>query len=102
MTKYATDGDLDPKALMRKRYKGCASAVEAKYQLCIDDIRFTFVPGAQQDLAINPRAKYEFNKTRPVVKSVTNDMRQNDPAIKVRAEQDANKQTAELFNGLIK
>jgi hypothetical protein len=96
----------DPMATMRKRYEVAESAVSDKNQACVDDIRFTFVPGEQWDETMKARRGlrpcYEFNKTRPVVKSVTNDMRQNDPAIKVIAAQDGHKHLAELMNGLIK
>jgi hypothetical protein len=96
----------DPMAEMRKRYEVAESAVSDKNQACVDDIRFTFVPGEQWDGTMKARRGmrpcYEFNKTRPVVKSVTNDMRQNDPAIKVIAAQDGHKHLAELMNGLIK
>jgi len=93
---------IDPLAQMRKDYEIDTNACLDKYQECIDDIRFAFVPGEQQKCAMNPRALYEFNKTRPVVKSVTNDMRQNDPSIKVRAMEDGHKHLAEILNGLIK
>jgi hypothetical protein len=93
---------LDPMVQMRKDYDTDLSACADKYELCIGDIKFAFVPGEQQNQAINARALYEFNKTRPVVKSVTNDMRQNDPAIKVRAQEDGKKHLAEILNGLIK
>jgi hypothetical protein len=93
---------LDPLAQMRKDYELDSSFCAAKYGECIKDIRFAFIPGEQQKEAMNPRAQYEFNKTRPVVKSVTNDMRQNDPAIKVRAMEDGHKHLAEMLNGIIK
>ncbi len=93
---------LDDFAQIRKDFSVDTDACQAKYQNCIDDIRFGFVPGAQKDCAMNKRAGYEFNKTRPVVKAVTNDLRQNDPAIKVRAMEDGHKHLAEILNGLIK
>lgn len=98
--------DKDPLALMRKRYESAVAACGDKYDACIEDIEFTFVPGKQWDADMRAKRKnrpmYEFNKTRPVVKSVTNDMRQNSPALKIRAAEDGSKQLAEVMNGLIR
>jgi len=96
----------DPLAQMRKRYEVAVSACSDKYDKCIDDIRFTFVPGEQWDADMKAkragRPMYEFNKTRPVVKSVTNDMRQNSPAVKIRAAEDGHKELADIMQGLIR
>ncbi len=96
---------LDPMALMRKRYEQAVGACGDKYDQCIADIRFAFVPGAQWDEDMKAkrgtRPMYEFNKTRPVVKSVTNDMRQNSPGIKIRATEDGHKELADTMQGLI-
>lgn len=98
--------DTDPMAEMRKRFESAESAVAVKNRDCLDDIEFTFIPGKQWDQRMKQlrgdRPCYEFNKTRPVVKSVTNDMRQNDPSIKVRAAEDGHKELAEIMNGLIR
>ena len=48
------------------------------------------------------RPQYEFNKTRPAVKAVTNAMRQQAPAIKIRATEDSHKDLAEIMQGLIR
>jgi hypothetical protein len=98
--------DKDPLAVMRKRYEIAVSACGDKYDACLADIRFTFVPGEQWDADMKAKRKnrpmYEFNKTRPVVKSVTNDMRQNSPALKIRAAEDGHKELADIMMGLIR
>jgi hypothetical protein len=96
---------LDPMAKMRKRYDAAVAACGDKYDKCVEDIKFAFVPGAQWDVDMKAkrgnRPCYEFNKTRPVVKSVTNDMRQNSPGIKIRAAEDGHKDLADTLQGLI-
>ncbi len=96
----------DPMAIMRKRYKTADSLWADKFQDCSDDVRFTFEPGAQWDADMKvrrgQRPNYEFNKTRPAVKQVTNDMRQNSPAIKIRASEDSHRDLAEIMQGLIR
>jgi hypothetical protein len=97
--------DTDKQAEIRKRFE-LASVCDAKYDDCIDDIEFTFVPGKQWDADMRAkrgqRPMYEFNKTRPVVKSVTNDMRQNSPAVKITAGESGRKDEAETLMGLIR
>lgn len=97
----------DPMAEMRGRYKASDDFYRDAYQKCRDDIRFGFVPGEQWDKVSKKmrgkgRSQWEFNKTRPAVKAVTNDMRQNSPSIKIRAAEDAAKPLADVMQGLIR
>ena len=98
--------DEDAMREMRERYKEASEFWSPLFKLCADDVRFVWVPGNQWDKETSKnrkgRPKYEFDKLRPAIKQVTNDQRQNNPQIKVRAEQDAKKDDAELFNGLIR
>jgi len=91
---------------MRERYEAADSATADKFQLARDDIEFAFCPGKQWDLSSKQqragRPLYEFNKTRPIVKAITNDIRKNSPAIKVAAAYDSNRQLADIMQGLIR
>lgn len=96
----------DPLVDMRKRYEACQSAWGDKFEESKADLRFTFIPGEQWDADMKAkrgkRPMYEFNKTRPVVKSVTNDMRQSSAGIKIRATQDGHQELADIMQGLIR
>jgi len=96
----------DPMAEMRKRYEQADSACADKYAEAQEDIEFGFIPGKQWDKAMSAkrgkRPLYEFNKTRPAVKAVTNDMRQQSPAIKIRAAENSHKDLANIMQGLIR
>jgi hypothetical protein len=104
----AKDGDSDdPMSEMRQRYKAAESACRDQYEQCKDDIRFAFIPGEQWDKAMKKqrgrgRSLYEFNKTRPAVKAVTNDMRQNSPSVKYRAAEDSHRELADILQGLFR
>lgn len=96
----------DPLREVRIRHKEATDACNDAYKLCADDMRFVWVPGNQWNADLSrrraKRPKYEFNKLRPTIKQVTNDQRQNNPSIKVRAAEDSDTDTAEVMNGLIR
>lgn len=96
----------DPMAEIRQQFTDDENACHDAYQDCRDDIRFGFVPGEQWDKLMRKsrrgRSQYEFNKCRPAVKTITNDMRQNSPSIKIRATEDSHKQLADAMQGLIR
>ena len=100
---------VDAKKLLtrvRDRYKLMADADRDNRQKAMDDMKFTFIPGeqwTQQERTLRGnRPCYQFNKIRPTVKRVINEMRRNRPGGKVRAVEDGDKDTAETLEGLIR
>lgn len=73
---------------------------------CVEDMRFTFVAGEQWDSHLTAKRRnkpnYEFNRIRQLVRRVTGQQLKNKPNIKVRAVEDNDKDTADIYNGLIK
>lgn len=88
---------------IHQRYKVMTEADDANRRLAIDDMKFVNEPGHQWDDYMKrergERPCYEFNKTRITVKRVINDMRANRPAGKVRAQEDGDKDTADIYEG---
>lgn len=72
----------------------------------LEDMKFAFVAGHQWDrhLAGKRRNKpnYEFNRIRQLIRRVTGQQLKNKPQIKVRAVEEADVDTADIYNGLIK
>ncbi len=72
----------------------------------LEDMKFAFVAGHQWDkhLAGKRRNKpnYEFNRIRQLIRRVTGQQLKNKPQIKVRATEDSDVETADIYNGLIK
>jgi len=72
----------------------------------VEDMKFTFVPGHQWDKHLTAKRKnrpcYESNRLRQLVRRVTGQQLKNKPEIKVRAVEDNDVDTAEVYNGLIK
>lgn len=92
---------------VRKRAKAMFAHDEINRQLALNDLRFLHVPGEQWDAHIKRergdiRPMYEFNKLRITVKRIVNDMRANRPQGKVRAVEDGDKPTANVYEGLIR
>jgi hypothetical protein len=101
------DGDEDELlTTVRTRFKRCVDADSDLRQKAQDDLKFAFVEGHQWDeqtkRARGLRPCYEYNKTRQHIRQVTNDQRQNRPAIKIRAVEEGDKDTAETLQGLIR
>lgn len=91
---------------IRERYKLMVEADEDNRRLALEDLKFTNIPGEQWDAVMKKergdRPCYEFNKLRVTCKRVINDMRANRPAGKVRGVEDGDKDTAEIYEGLIR
>lgn len=72
----------------------------------VEDMKFTFVSGHQWDKHLTAKRKnrpcYESNRIRQLVRSVTGQQLKNKPQIKVRAVEDNDVDTSEVYNGLIK
>ena len=94
----------DPMKEMRARFE---RSVGADRQLRLDalsDYKFCWVPGNQWDpwlykKRVN-RPTYEFNRTRQLTKQVTNDQRQNRPAVKFRARNPEKVKLNEAMDGM--
>lgn len=71
-----------------------------------EDMQFAFVAGNQWDNHLKAKRRnkpcYEFNQLRQLIRRVTGQQLKNKPAIKVRAVEDNDVETAEVYNGLIK
>jgi hypothetical protein len=101
--------NAEQKALLkriRERFKIMAEADQTNREKALEDLKFVHEPGAQWDQAIKKergdRPCYEFNKLRITIKRVINHIRANRPAGKVRAVEDGDKDTADIYDGLIK
>jgi hypothetical protein len=93
--------------LTRKRYAKTSEADRDNRQMFTDDMKFALVPGEQWDAFSkrergDDRPMYEFNRTRTTIKRVVNSMRNNPVAGKVRAVEDGDKETADIYEGLIR
>lgn len=101
------DKNEDLLVRVRRRTKIMMDADRENRQAALADLEFLHVPGKQWDDLTKKergldRPMYEFNKTRVTVKRVVNDMRANRPQGKVRATEDGDKPTANVFEGLIR
>lgn len=98
--------DDDLLATVRTRFKRCVDHDPDLRDLAQEDIRFAFEAGNQWDEATKKsrglRPCYEYNKVRQHIRQVTNDQRQNRPSIKIRATEEADKDTAETLQGLVR
>ena len=70
------------------------------------DMKFAFVPGHQWDTHLTAKRRnkpcYEFNRIRQLIQRITGQQLRNKPEIKVRATEDSDVDTADVYNGLIK
>lgn len=99
----------DAKALLqriRDRYKVMTEADHENRRKALEDIKFLHEPGAQWDETVKrergDRPCYEFNKLRVTCKRVINHIRANRPQWKVRAVEDGDKDTADVYDGLLR
>lgn len=91
---------------IRDRFKLMQEADETNRREALADMKFVNVPGEQWDPVMKKdrgtRPCYEFNKLRITCKRVINDMRANRPAVKVRGVEGSDKETASIYEGLIR
>jgi hypothetical protein len=91
---------------IRDRFKLMSEADQENRRKALEDLRFVHQPGEQWDLALKKergdRPCYEFNKLRITIKRVINHIRANRPSGKVRAVEDGDKDTAEIYEGQIR
>jgi hypothetical protein len=106
-TKADKQATKDLLVRIRTRSKAMFDADSENRQKALEDLRFLHIPGEQWDASVKNergdlRPIYEFNKLRITVKRIVNDMRANRPQGKVRAVEDGDKPTANVFEGLIR
>lgn len=91
---------------VRTRFARCLDHDDDQRKLAQEDLKFAFVQGSQWDESTKKarglRPCYEYNKVRQHIRQVTNDQRQNRPAIKIRAVEEGDKDTANTLQGLIR
>lgn len=91
---------------IRERVKLAVDADRDNRTAAMADLKFAHKPGHQWDAGAKKeradRPCYEFNKIRPTIKRVVNDMRANRPSGKVRGTEEGDKPTAEIYEGLIR
>ena len=90
---------------LRRRYKAATEADSLNRRESMEDMKFVNVPGEDWDIIVKrergiDRPMYSFPKLRISCKRVINDMRSNRPQGKVRGFEDADKDTAEVYEGL--
>lgn len=90
----------------KDRFKVMSEADQENRSKALEDIKFIHVPGEQWDPALKKergdRPCYEFNKLRVTCKRVINNIRSNRPQWKVRAVEDGDKPTADVYDGLMR
>jgi len=91
---------------MRDRFARAMESDSELRSLASEDVKFAFVPGEQWDAKLKAKRKkrpcYEFNRLRQSIKQVVNEIRKQRPSIKVRAVEDGDRDTAEVYAGLIR
>lgn len=91
----------------RQRFDLCAKAEEEFRDLALEDIKFSlgdqWPANIQQDRNSDKRPCLTINKIPQYIQQITNDQRQNRPAIKVHpVGNGAEKETAKILQGLIR
>lgn len=91
---------------MLQRASYCFSFDTEQRRKVREDMEFAFVSGHQWDNHLKSKRRnkpcYEFNQLRQMIRRVTGQQLKNKPQIKVRAVEDNDVETAEVYNGLIK
>lgn len=100
--------DKDTLSDARDAYRRCAVAEAENRKDALDDLKFArlgeqWPEQVRRDRERDQRPCLTINKMPAFIRQVTNDVRQNRPAIKVRpVDDDADPVTAEIYNGLIR
>lgn len=108
MAKAKKVSSADKKLLekIHKRFTLMTEADDRNRQAAMEDMKFTNLPGHQWDENMKrergDRPCYEFNKLRITCKRIINEMRANRPHGKVRGVEDGDKDTADVYEGLIR
>lgn len=107
MAEYSKSDNKDLVVKVRACYKKAQEADSNNRKAAIANIKFARIPGHQWDKQTqldrgDDRLMLEFNKTKVQCKRVINEMRANRPQEKVRGYEDNDKDTAEVYEGLIR
>jgi hypothetical protein len=104
-TKAAPKRDDWTKTMLERARETFAFETEQRRRV-VEDMKFAFVSGNQWDAHLTAKRKnrpcYESNRIRQLIRRVTGQQLKNKPQIKVRAVEDNDVDTAEVYNGLIK
>lgn len=92
---------------LRDHYKLAVEADRENRACFVEDLKFVHVPEEQwlkieKEERGEDRLRLQFNRTRVTIKSVINQMRANPGAIKIRGNEDGDKDTADILEGLIR
>jgi len=91
---------------IRERFTAMTESEDRNRRAAMEDMKFVNVPGYQWDENMKTergdRPCYEFNKLRITCKRIINEMRANRPIGKVRGAEDSDKDTADIYEGLIR
>lgn len=102
----ASESDKKLLSTLRERYQRAADADQENRARAMEDMKFVHEPGAQWDAQMKQergsRPCLEFNRLRTTIKRVVNSIRAQRPSGKVRPTEDADKPTAEAYEGLIR
>ena len=97
--------DAFVQTMLERAHQAFAFDVEQRRR-AVADMKFAFVAGNQWDDHLTKKRRnrpcYEFNRIRQLIRRVTGQQLKNKPEIKVRAVEDNDVDTAEIYNGLIK
>lgn len=102
------DKDTDLLKEGKEAYKLCCEASEENARLWLDDVKFArleeqWPEEVKRQRETEGRPCLTINKLKAMARQVTNDARQNRPAIKtIPVDDDASEETSEILNGLIK
>ena len=104
------DGSMNEQDLLKEikeRFKTASDAVDDDYTEALEDLRFKkgeqWPPDLQSDRESDGRPCLIINKIPTFCDQVAGDIRQNEPAIKVKpVDSKADPKTAEIFTGLIR
>ena len=105
-TKAQRKKDQDLLTRVKERFQAMYEADEDNRREALEDMKFANVPGYQWDENMKKergkRPCYEFNKIRVTGKRIINDQRTNRPSGKTRGVEGGDKETAEIYDGLIR
>lgn len=100
------DGGDEFVNLMLERAQDAFNFDSEQRRRCVEDMKFAFVSENQWDSYLTTKRRnkpnYEFNRIRQLIRRVTGLQLKNKPNIKVRAVEDNDRDTADIYNGLIK
>ena len=102
----AVNGDDKILAIAKERFSQCLNSTDIIRAEALEDVMFVnnkqWLESLLKDRADDRRPALTINKLPAFISQVTNDMRQNRPAIKIRATDNQYKETADVIDGLVR